>query len=288
MIHDFATIPKTQQTEPASRHAGNQQDRRWGRYLVLVLAAVFFWQSFMGSAEVNRQDQGAGSLAIAAVQKPSSPGTLGAGERNNTAGIAAGSEWSSSNKPEVRNEPEASAVAPKKVLPVPVEKSVSDKVSGKAMKKTSADVSLAAETPAEMAAAKGAHKGSEEKVASNRPGQARSIPTEEQWGFYEQLSEGAWPIPVQKGTYVKGGAGKRHVPVYMLQAASFKNGRDARALVKRLAKHGLKGTVNMSLSAEGHEWYRVSVGPFNKLTRLNKAQDILVSMNMMPLKIKVN
>ena len=140
----------------------------------------------------------------------------------------------------------------------------------------------------------GADKTAKQPVEKSKSGAVASIRAsakkEEatEWGFYEKLKRPTWPIPVATGAYVDGELAERDRPVYELQAASFKSGDDASKLIGKLAKKGLKGQINVSVSSSGQEWYRVLIGPFNHSSKLNKAQDILVSMNMMPLKRRVN
>ena len=105
--------------------------------------------------------------------------------------------------------------------------------------------------------------------------------------FYDSLKQGSWPVPINKGAYVDGDLAERERPVYNLQAASFRSQEDAERLVSRLKAHRLKATVVPSVSSNGQYWYQVSVGPFVSNTNRNKAQDTLVSMNMMPLKKRV-
>lgn len=105
--------------------------------------------------------------------------------------------------------------------------------------------------------------------------------------FYDSLKQGSWPVPINKGVYVDGELAERERPVYKLQAASFRSKADAYRLAGKLKNHKLAAVVVPSVSSNGQYWYQVSVGPFVSTTKLNKAQDILVSMNMMPLKKRV-
>jgi len=108
---------------------------------------------------------------------------------------------------------------------------------------------------------------------------------EPRFGFYESLSKSAWSVPVQRGVYVTEEDRKRQANQrYLLQAASLKDAQDARRLVQRLREAGLAATYT---SDSSNSWYRVNVGPFDNVSRMNKAEDILVSMRMMPLKRKL-
>ena len=106
--------------------------------------------------------------------------------------------------------------------------------------------------------------------------------------FYDSLKQGSWPVPVTKGTYVDGDLADRVKPMYKLQAASFRTQSDAYRLVYKLNKQKLRAIVVESVSTSGEFWYQVLVGPFVSNSKLNKAQDILVSLGMMPLKKRIN
>lgn len=108
-----------------------------------------------------------------------------------------------------------------------------------------------------------------------------------EYGFYDQLKSSQWSAPTQRGVYVDGNLATREKVRYKLQAASFRQRVDADRLANKLAKYRLVAQVKSSISTNGLEWYQVSVGPFSNISKLNKAQDVLVSLNMMPLKKKI-
>lgn len=107
------------------------------------------------------------------------------------------------------------------------------------------------------------------------------------WSFYERLAK-AWPVPVQQGVYVDQTLTDRERPVYELQAASFRHREDALRLRSRLAERGLQAQVHSRTNPAGIDWHQVVVGPFDHSSTLNKAQDVLVSFNLMPLKRRIN
>lgn len=108
-----------------------------------------------------------------------------------------------------------------------------------------------------------------------------------EYGFYDNLRNSQWAVQTQNGAYVGGELSKRKKVKYKLQAASFRNKNDALRLVKKLSAYGMQASARASISTNGLEWYQVSVGPFTNVSKMNKAQDILVSLNMMPLKKKI-
>lgn len=104
--------------------------------------------------------------------------------------------------------------------------------------------------------------------------------------FYESLPSKDWEVPIQEGVYYTEDERKRNNYSYILQAASIKSEHDALDLVRKLKALGLPASYSASVS-HGGVWYRVNVGPFKNNSVLNKAKDVLVSMEMMPLKRRV-
>ncbi|WP_210398171.1 SPOR domain-containing protein [Motiliproteus sediminis] len=75
---------------------------------------------------------------------------------------------------------------------------------------------------------------------------------------------------------------------YLLQAGSFRSSSDADSLRAQLLLKGLPNvTTSKVTSASGSIWYRVRVGPFESRSKLNKAQDVLVRMNLRPMQVKL-
>lgn len=107
-----------------------------------------------------------------------------------------------------------------------------------------------------------------------------STHSEPEFGFYDSLAGSSWSVPVQRGIYVTEEDRKRASQRYMLQAASVRELAEAQRIVQRLRQLGLQ-----TFYSEGSGgWYRINVGPFDNVSKMNKAEDILVSLRMMPLK----
>ncbi|MFZ5601826.1 MAG: SPOR domain-containing protein, partial [Pseudomonadota bacterium] len=117
----------------------------------------------------------------------------------------------------------------------------------------------------------------EEKVKNSRSG-------EPQFGFYDSLAGSSWSVPVQRGVYITEEDRKRAGQRYMLQAASVRDLAEAQRLVQKLRSLGMEASYQSADPATGAGWYRVNVGPFDNVSRMNKAEDTLVSLRMMPLK----
>jgi len=128
----------------------------------------------------------------------------------------------------------------------------------------------------------------ESTIGSKVPEDSVAEAPEETFGFYDSLQESSWRVPVQRGIYLTEEDRKRATYRYVLQAASLRNRTEAAALVARLKERGLNASYSVSGdSLTGSAWFRVNVGPFSNVSVMNKAEDMLVSMRMMPLKRRV-
>ena len=124
---------------------------------------------------------------------------------------------------------------------------------------------------------------------SRAPGRSEASPQETaeqepEFGFYKSLTDSDWRVPVQHGVYVTEDDLKRQKQRHILQAASLRDQGEAQRLVQHLRQKGLQAFYNQD---ESGGWYRVNVGPFDNLSKLNKAEDILVAEGMKPLKKKL-
>lgn len=72
---------------------------------------------------------------------------------------------------------------------------------------------------------------------------------------------------------------------YRLQAGSFRSDTDADRMRAELLLEGLPAYLESS-DVNGSLWHRVFIGPYTDRSKLNKAQDILVSRNVSPLVLK--
>lgn len=126
------------------------------------------------------------------------------------------------------------------------------------------------------------------KVAEQAPELKEQVSTpaheEQEYVFYESLSSSHWQVPVQKGVYFTEEDKIKAQAQYILQAASLKSRAEAERLVSKLRKLNMNASFNESQSAYGGVWFRVMVGPFKNHSRMNKAEDILASMHIKPLK----
>lgn len=308
MIHDFATLPKTQSTHQAPEPISDTRFKSAALFaggMSLVFSIAF---GFFGGDDQNNDQTAtvyADSAEFSAGQAVAVAETLVVEPANAALSktkisqdiqsdpVASKAPLASSNSAAAEQIKSNTGSTVQTIL-VPVQKP--EQAEGAKPSNVAAKTNVAAknsdalnsDTPtSDSSKAKQPAKKSETGAVASIRASAKKEEAPE-WGFYEKLKTPTWPIPVATGAYVDGDLAMRDRPIYELQAASFKNGDDASKLVGKLAKKGLKGQVNLSVSSSGQEWYRVLIGPFNHTTNLNKAQDILVSMNMMPLKRRVN
>ncbi|MEH6576020.1 MAG: SPOR domain-containing protein [Amphritea sp.] len=76
---------------------------------------------------------------------------------------------------------------------------------------------------------------------------------------------------------------------YVLQVGSFQRATDAEQMRARLILEGLPDVHTRKVTnSNGTKWHQVRVGPFDNRSRLNKAQDKLVRLNIQPLQKRVD
>lgn len=71
-------------------------------------------------------------------------------------------------------------------------------------------------------------------------------------------------------------SGETPKETYLLQAGSFQNPADADNLKAKLALIGLEANVEPTNLAEKGIWYRVRVGPYNRLEEINRVRQQMV------------
>ena len=104
------------------------------------------------------------------------------------------------------------------------------------------------------------------------------------YGFYEILKEQTVEVETVDA-YVSTPKDETPQHQYILQVASFRSADEADALRADLIFSDLTATIE-SAEVKGSTWHRVYVGPFTDRSKLNKAQDALVSKNLNAIVIK--
>lgn len=72
---------------------------------------------------------------------------------------------------------------------------------------------------------------------------------------------------------------------YLLQAASFRSFAQAARLQQHLVEQNLPATVSTQM-VNDQEWYRVTVGPFERKRDGNRAENVLQENNLAPTRLK--
>ncbi|WP_067862670.1 SPOR domain-containing protein [Neptuniibacter marinus] len=104
--------------------------------------------------------------------------------------------------------------------------------------------------------------------------------------FYEMLKESEVET-VKVDAYKSTPKNAKSEHKYLLQAGSFKVKADAERMRAQLILQGLPDVhTDTSKNKDGTLWYRVRLGPFDNRSKLSKAYDKLVQLNIQPLRIK--
>ena len=75
---------------------------------------------------------------------------------------------------------------------------------------------------------------------------------------------------------------------YMIQAASFRNAEDADRLRAKLILSGMvEANIRKTMGKGDQPWYRVVLGPYESRSKMNRAEDKLVSMDIASYSYKV-
>ncbi len=122
---------------------------------------------------------------------------------------------------------------------------------------------------------------------ASRASKPPSSPSEPGYKFYDLLPKSE-VVPPKVEAYNSTPKSAKNHSRYLLQAGSFRNPADADGLRAKLILLGLPNvTASKVTSANGSVWYRVRLGPFDSRSKLNKAQDQLVRMNLQPMQVKL-
>jgi len=112
----------------------------------------------------------------------------------------------------------------------------------------------------------------------------RKVTGEDVYEFYQLLEQQKVEVPKVK-EYVSTPKDAAISYEYLLQAGSFRTPEDAETMRANLLLLGLN-TYQEATNVKGNPWYRVMVGPFTNRSKMNKAQDVLVSNNISPVLTK--
>lgn len=75
--------------------------------------------------------------------------------------------------------------------------------------------------------------------------------------------------------------------LYMIQAASFRNDKDADRMRADLILSGMDTSIRKTIGENGQPWYRVVVGPFVSRSKMNRAKDKLANKDIQAYSYKI-
>lgn len=115
-------------------------------------------------------------------------------------------------------------------------------------------------------------------------GPVAAAPAEKpRFDFYKILPGQEEPVTEREiRERMKGGRGQQEAAkdVYFIQAGSFQNPADADNQKARLAILGFDSSVEPANLPDKGTWYRVRMGPFNKLDEINRIRQALAQNNI--------
>jgi len=100
--------------------------------------------------------------------------------------------------------------------------------------------------------------------------------------FYELLKENTVEVTVDRSQEQPQ---KKYN--FIVQAGSFKKKDDAERMRAQLILNNLTNTTTDTITTKNGTWHRVNVGPFTNRSKLEKARDVLASLNIQGLVKKV-
>lgn len=132
-------------------------------------------------------------------------------------------------------------------------------------------------------------KQAEKDAATGKPGAIAGLPQgsapaeKPKFDFYKILPGQEEPVSEKElRERLRSARGQQDVAkdVYFIQAGSFQNPADADNQKARLAILGFEASVEPANLPDKGTWYRVRLGPFNKLDEINRIRQALAQNNI--------
>jgi cell division protein FtsN len=111
----------------------------------------------------------------------------------------------------------------------------------------------------------------------------------ERFQFYDILPNTDAEIPSETGPNEPSSQADLPIQVpgrYLLQVGSFRNEHEAEGLKTHLASLGITAQINKTPLSEAGRWFRVQVGPFTNLNKLNQTRAELTANNITAILLK--
>jgi cell division protein FtsN len=128
-------------------------------------------------------------------------------------------------------------------------------------------------------------------IAGMPQGAVAAVPAEKpRFDFYKILPGQDEPVSEKElRERMRGARGQQEGPkdVYFIQAGSFQNPADADNQKARLAILGFESSVEPANLPDKGTWYRVRLGPYNKLDEINRIRQALAQSNIDASLVKV-
>lgn len=126
--------------------------------------------------------------------------------------------------------------------------------------------------------------GKQPAIAGLPQGAVAAAPADKpRFDFYKILPGQEEPVSERElRDRMKGGRGQQEASkdVYFIQAGSFQNPADADNQKARLAILGFESSVEPANLPDKGTWYRVRMGPYNKLDEINRIRQALAQANI--------
>ena len=125
------------------------------------------------------------------------------------------------------------------------------------------------------------------KVQAKKEPTVKAVPKKDTFEFYQILQDSEVDTS-HVDAYQSTPRGEQDF-YYMLQAASFRSPEDADRLRAKLILSGLVETsIRKTIGKDDLPWYRVILGPYESRSKMNRAEDKLVSMEISPYSYRIN
>ena len=119
--------------------------------------------------------------------------------------------------------------------------------------------------------------GAKAPEITGMPGGKATAPEKPKFDFYKILPGSEEPVSEKDLKAAGKGKPEDSKDVYLLQAGSFQNPADADNLKAQLAILGVEAVVEPINLPDKGTWYRVRMGPYNKIDEINKMRSTMAA-----------
>jgi cell division protein FtsN len=123
------------------------------------------------------------------------------------------------------------------------------------------------------------------KTVTKDTSKAKKADEKENFEFYQILQDSKVDTS-HVDAYKSTPRGKQDF-LYMIQAASFRNDKDADRMRADLILSGMDTNIRKTIGKNGKPWYRVVIGPFVSRSKMNRAKDKLANKDIQAYSYKI-